>query len=60
MKVFTGLGMEGDANGELAEKATISIVTMVCHFTNTVCFPHFIKRKSEGQHGKVNRLISHN
>lgn len=36
MKVFTGLGMEGNANGELAEKVTISIVTTVYPFTISV------------------------
>lgn len=42
MKVFTGLGMEGDANGELAEKATISIVTTVYHFTNIISVFHIL------------------
>lgn len=36
MKVFTGLEMERNANGELPEKATISLVTTVYPFTISV------------------------
>ena len=42
MKMFTGLGLEEDANGELAEKVTISIVTTVYPFTNTISVFHIL------------------
>lgn len=42
MEVFTGLGVEGDANGELAEKVTLSIVTTVYPFTNTISVFHIL------------------
>ena len=34
--------MEEDANGELAEKVTISIVTTVYPFTNTISVFHIL------------------